>query len=152
MLNCKNEVNAITSIYAVKIDFATRTSSISAQKIDGLVMKIYGMIRTEFSIYDKLGRTWFFDKTFLLTNTNIKIVLDMLFLSHSNPNLQFGARKFTWKIYTTTKIMFTTMQVELIDKHKFVRIVLDKLFETFVIYVTILEVSTGMTIHSFHVA
>lgn len=94
MLNSKNEINAITLIYAVKVDFTTQTSSIGAQKIDGLVIKIYEMVTTEFSIYNKLSRTRFFDKTFLLANTNMKIV-DMPFLSHSNPNLQFYAREFT---------------------------------------------------------
>lgn len=40
-----------------------------------------------FLIQDKLGKFWFFEKTFLLANTSIKVFLEMLFLALSNTEI-----------------------------------------------------------------
>lgn len=63
------------------------------KKIDGLLLKTYEMITTEFSIPDKLGRARFFEETFLLADTNIEVVLGISFFSLNNTNLQFSAGK-----------------------------------------------------------
>lgn len=45
------------------------------QKIISFTFKIYEMIIARFSIQDKMGKIRFFEKSFLLTNTSIKVVI-----------------------------------------------------------------------------
>lgn len=51
------------------------------------------MIITGFSVQDKLKKVQFFEKTFLLANINIEVVLKMLFLIFSNINIRFAEKK-----------------------------------------------------------
>ena len=97
------------------------------------------MVLTSFQVKDKLGKTWFFQETFLLVDISVAVVLGMLFLTLSNADIQFNKKEFTWKSYSTAKAMLTTKQVELIDKKKFVKVALDKNSKTFVVHVTTLE-------------
>ena len=69
----------------------------------------------------------------------MEVVLGMPFLSPNNADFQFSAREFNWRSYITAEFLSTAQQVELIDKHKFARIVLDENSETFVIHVTALN-------------
>lgn len=48
------------------------------------------MTSTMFSFYDNLKKVWFFEKTFLLANTSMEVVLEMLFLSFSNAGIKFA--------------------------------------------------------------
>lgn len=97
-----------------------------------------------------------FEKTFLLTNTSIEIVLGMLFLSLSNANLEFvEPENLIWRIYITAKIIIITRQVEFINNRDFIKVVLDENFETFMINVTTLKDSTksaAITIYLYLVA
>lgn len=70
----------------------------------------------------------------------------MLFLFFSNINLKFGIRKFTRSIYTIAKAMSTTRLVKLINQYKFAKAVLDENFNTFLVYIAILEVSKSVPI------
>ena len=45
------------------------------------------MVIAGFFIQDNLGKTQFFENTFLLPNTNIEVVLRMSFLAFSNVNI-----------------------------------------------------------------
>ena len=83
----------MTSVYVAELGFTTQKTSIRAKKIDGLLLEIYGIVLTRFSIQDSLGKCWFFEETFLLTNTNIKRVLKIPFLSLSNANIKFAELK-----------------------------------------------------------
>lgn len=76
----------------------------------------------------------------------------MFFLSFINANLQFDTKKLTWKTYTTTKAIPITKQIELINKHKFAKMALDKISNTFVMYVTALETPSEITIYLSQVA
>lgn len=70
----------------------------------------------------------------------MQVVLEMLFQGFSNIDIEFTKlEKLTWRFYTTTKALSTTNKVKLIDKRKFVKAILDKYLETFVIYVVSLE-------------
>lgn len=78
----------------------------------------------------------------------MEVVLGMLFLTLSNANIQFTEKELTWRYYIAAKALPTTKWVELIDKKKFAKTVLDKESETFVMHVTALETPlAGMTIH-----
>lgn len=47
------------------------------------------MTMVEFLIIDKLGKIGFFEETFLLADTNTKVVLEMLFFLLSHIDIKF---------------------------------------------------------------
>lgn len=63
----------------------------------------------------------------------------MLFLSFSNSEKEFGAKKLTWRSYTVTKVLSTAKRVELINKREFVETALDKNANIFAIHITALK-------------
>lgn len=73
----------ITPIYTTKLGLIAQKTSVEAQKIDSLLLKIYSIVSASFSL---LKTVRFFEKTFLLVDTNIEIVLGMLFLALNNAN------------------------------------------------------------------
>ena len=77
----------MTLIFAAKLDLYIRPTSIDTQKIDGSMLKTYGMTIAGFSIQDVLGKIRFFEETFLLADTSTNVVLGMLFLSLSNADV-----------------------------------------------------------------
>ncbi len=102
----------MTPAYTRKLGFTTWKTSVKAQKIDGLPLKIYGMAPASFLLQDSLGRVWFFEETFLLTDTSIEMVLEIPFLSLSNADIKFAELgKLTWRLYTIAETLFTTSQV-----------------------------------------
>ncbi len=132
----------ITPAYVAELGLTTRKTSVGAQKIDGLPLETYGMVSASFSLQDSLGRAQFFEKTFLLTDTSMKVVQEMPFLALSNADVQFSAEKLTWRTYTAAEALPTTSRVKLINKRAFARAALDKNSETFVIYISALEATT----------
>lgn len=62
-----------------KLSFKTQKTDIRAQKIDESSLATYKIVITEFQISDKLDKAYFFQKTFLLIDTSIDIILGMLF-------------------------------------------------------------------------
>ena len=72
-----------------------RVTDVGAQKIDVFSLAIYGMIIAAFRILDKLGCFRFFQKTFLLADINMEVVLGMPFLSLSNADVQFAEKELT---------------------------------------------------------
>ena len=106
------------------------------------------MVIAGFQVEDKLGRAWFFQESFLLAKTSMEVVLRMPFLTLSNINIQFAAKKLTWRSYTTAEALPTTKRVKLINKKEFAKAALDEECETFVIHVIALEAPlAGMAIH-----
>lgn len=53
------------------------------------------MTLVEFLLQDSLVKTSFFNETFLLTDTSIKVTPKMLFHSLHNVDLQFDIKKLT---------------------------------------------------------
>ena len=122
----------MTSKFAAKLGLTTQPTVIKEQKIDGFTQKMYNMVIVGFSILDKSSKIRFFVETFLRADTNIEVVSKMLFLTLNNVNIQFNTESLTWKSYTIAKALFTAKQVELINKYKFAKAVLDKNSKTFV--------------------
>lgn len=85
----------MTLVYTVNLGLILRFTNVSAQKIDSLALKTYRMAITRFLIQDKLRQNRFLKKTFLLAETNIKVVLEMLFLFFSYGNEYFNPKKLT---------------------------------------------------------
>ena len=78
------------------------------------------MVIAGFQVLDKQGRTRFFQETFLLADTTIKVVLEIPFLTFSNADIQFSEKELTWRSYTAKEALPTTRRVELINKKEFV--------------------------------
>ena len=94
------------------------------------------MVIAVLQVFDKLGCSWFFQKTFLLANINVEVFLGILFLTFNNVDIQFAEKKLTWRIYTTKKALSTTCRVELIHQKKFAKAALDENIEAFMMYVS----------------
>lgn len=78
-------------------------------------------------------------KTFLVINTDVKVILKMLFLFFSNRNIKFIEKELIWKIYSTSKVLLTNKQIQLIDYKIFIAAALDLGKEAFIIYVPYLK-------------
>ena len=102
------------------------------------------MVLASFQVEDKLESARFFQETFLLANISAEVVLDMLFLTLSNADIQFVEKKLTWRSYITAKALPTTKRVKLINKKEFAKAVLDEKSETFVVHVASLNLAPGI--------
>lgn len=71
----------MTPAYASKLGFIIQKIDVGIQKIDGSALTTCRMVIASFSIQDKLGKVWFFEKTFLLADISIEVVLGMPFFS-----------------------------------------------------------------------
>ena len=136
----------MTPGFAAKIGLTLRSTNVGAEKNDGSPLKSYDMVSAELLLQDSLGRVRFFEKTFLLADTNMVVVLGMPFLSLSNVDFKFGAKEFNWRSYTTAETLPIARRVELIDKHEFARTALHENSETFVVHVAAL-INSKLAIH-----
>ncbi len=87
MINFGSEINLIISAYIAKFSLVIWKTDVDTQKIDGLPLVTYEMMLIDFSTQNKLKTVSFFEKTFLLTNTSIEVVLKMPFLTLSNTDI-----------------------------------------------------------------
>lgn len=90
LINSNSEVNEIFLAYTAKIDFTTHKTNIGVQKIEGLVLETYSMALACFLLFNSLGRVRFIEKTLILVNSHVEIILGMLFLPLSNVNVEFS--------------------------------------------------------------
>lgn len=93
MFDSGSKINAIVLINAAKLEFTIWKTNDNAQKFDGLTLMTYKMIIASFLLKNKLKKAQFFKETFLLTDTNIKIVFEMFFLIFFNTNVCFVKKK-----------------------------------------------------------
>ena len=85
----------MTPAYAKQLKLQVWKTDVGAQKIDGSLLRTFGMVIAGFEIEDKLDRAWFFQESFLLAKTSIKMVLGMLFFTFSNADIEFAGKKLT---------------------------------------------------------
>ena len=85
----------MTPTYTAKLGLTLNPTNVSVQKINRLVLKTYKMTTARFLVIDKLGQIKFFEKTFLLANTSIEVVLGILFFSFNNVDVYFDEKEFT---------------------------------------------------------
>ena len=86
-INFGSEVKAISLVYIVKLDFRVYSIAVGVEKTDSFFFKIFDIVITSFQVFDKFSKIKFFKKMFLLANSNIKVVLEILFLIFSNANI-----------------------------------------------------------------
>ena len=139
-----SEVNAMTPAYTSKLGLRVRHTDVRAQKIDSFTLQLFGMVLANFQVEDQLGRTRFFQETFLLADISAEVVLGMPFLTLSNADVQFVEKELIWRSYTTAEALPTTKRVELINKKEFAKAALDEKSETFVIYVVAFNLTPGI--------
>ncbi len=77
----------------------------------------------------------------MLANTNLEVVLGMLFLVFSNTDIQFSIEELTWRIYTIAEALPTISRVELIDKREFAKTILNENLKTFVVHISALDIT-----------
>ena len=80
----------MTPAYVAKLDLKVRETDIRAQKIDSSTLNTFGIVLANFQVENKLDRIWFFQKTILLANTTLEVILKIRFLTFSNVNVQFA--------------------------------------------------------------
>ena len=102
------------------------------------------MVIAGFSFQDKLRKIQFFQKTFLVADTRMKVVLGMFFLTFSNVDIWFTERELVWKIYSAAETLLTTQKVEIIDKKEFATVTLNKENKTFVMHIAAFSVDSNV--------
>lgn len=90
----------MTLVFIAKLGFFIWSTNINVQKIYNLALKIYVIVTTKFLILDKKSKDWFFEKIFLLADTNIKVAckIFLFFLAMRMYNLIF--KSFIKKIHS----------------------------------------------------
>ena len=87
LLDSRSKVNAMTSAYVAYLGLKVRVINVGAQKINRSSLATHGMVIAAFQIVDKLSHSLFFQKTFLLADISMKVVLGMLFVILSNADI-----------------------------------------------------------------
>lgn len=77
-------------------------------KIDNSYLKTYNIFSVRFYFLDNLRKIRFFEDTFLLAETNMKMAVGIFFLFFTKTDVEFDAREPTWRIYIIAEIILTT--------------------------------------------
>lgn len=75
LIDSNNEINAMTLTYAEKLGYQVWRTWINTQKIDGTTLVMHKIVIANFLLQDKYNRNQFFEKTFLVADTNMKVIL-----------------------------------------------------------------------------
>ena len=87
LIDFGSKVNAIYPAYTTKLGLRTKKINVGTQKIDGSHLDIFGIVIADCLVKNKLGRVRFFQKTFLLANISLEVVLGMPFLTLSQADI-----------------------------------------------------------------
>ena len=147
LIDSGSEVNAIHLVYATKLGLHAMKIDVVAKKIDGSHLDSFGIVIANCLVKNKFEMAQFFQKTFLLANISLVLILGMLFLTISKANMRFAEWKLVWRTYTVAKFLLITRKVKIIDKKKFEAAALNVNNETVVAYVVALAEPTTMPIH-----
>ena len=89
LLDLGSKVNAINPIFTKEPGFPIKPTDVGMQKIDGIMLDTNGIVVVAFLMIDKTNRVKFFEKTFLVANISLKVVLGMLFFTLSSVDIDF---------------------------------------------------------------
>lgn len=87
LINSGSEINAMTPAYVSKLGFWVCYTNIGVEKIDGSIFETFRIVIASFQVKDSIKKAYFFQKTFLLTDNNMKIILKMSFFILSNADI-----------------------------------------------------------------
>ena len=93
LLNSGSKVNAMNPAYTKKLKLRVRQTDVGVQKINRSHLDTFGMVIAGFSLQDKVEKVWFFQKTFLVADTKMEVVLGMPFLTFNNADIRFVERE-----------------------------------------------------------
>lgn len=79
MINFEIQVNTIKPTYKAKLRLTIKILNVNTQKIDGLLLKNFIIVITQFLLKYRLREIRIFELVFLLANTDIKIGLKCFF-------------------------------------------------------------------------
>lgn len=77
----------MTSVFVVKLGSLILPINISIQKVNRSTLITYSIVIIEFLIQGKLGKIWYFEKTILLININMDVILEISFLAINNAKI-----------------------------------------------------------------
>lgn len=144
-INSGIKINTMTPSFTAKQGLKPRFINVSMPKIDSSLLETYGMTLVVFSVRNSLRRVWFFEKTFLLVDTSMKMVLGMLFLFFSNANIEFTELgKLFQRSYNIVEALPTTSWVKLINKQELAKVALDADSKTSMVYVATSKILIAM--------
>ena len=115
LFDSESKINTMTPAYTAQLSLKVQKINVGTQKINGFSLATYGMVIAAFKVVNKLGCSQFFQKTFLLADISMEVILGMLFLTVSNVDVQFAEKELTWRTYTTKKALPTNRRIKLID-------------------------------------
>lgn len=96
----ESEVNAIILVFTTRLDLKSRSTNIEAQKINISPLETRSMTFAKFLVLNIQKLVWFLEKTFLLINTSIKVILKISFLFLNNIDIKFEKpEKLIWRFY-----------------------------------------------------
>ena len=95
LIDSRSEVNTMAPAYAKKLGFWVQKTNVDTQMINGSTIKTYGMVIAGFYVQDKFGKARLFQKTFLVPDTSIEVVIRMTFLTLSKVEIDFIDSKLT---------------------------------------------------------
>lgn len=104
-------------VYVKKLRFQIWKTDVEVQKIDSSSLVAYSMVIAGLKISDKLGKTCFFQEIFIMTDSNIDVILRMFYSTLSNTNVLLADQKLIQRFYTTAKSLSITQQIKIIDKN-----------------------------------
>lgn len=111
LLDFSSEINIITPTYIAKLDLKVQSNNIKAQKINDSTFKTFKMVLTNIQVKNMLEKARFFQRTFLVANISVSVILNMLFLIFGNINILFIEWKLSLRSYTSAKALPITKWV-----------------------------------------
>ena len=81
----------MSQVFTHQLSFKTWKTNIGAQKINKTILETYEIVVFNFFVLDKNDRERFFEKSFLLAEVKLDVVLEMLFLTMNNADINFIA-------------------------------------------------------------
>ena len=126
--------------YSKKLGLRIRQTNVGALKTDGSHLKTFGMVIASFLLQNKLKKVQFYQKTFLIADTQIAIVLRMLFLTLNNADIWFAEQRLVCRTYSAAEVLSTIQRVKIIDKKEFVTTTLNEDNKTFIVYIAALSI------------
>ena len=103
----------MTPAYAAHLGLKAKMTDLGAQKIDKSLLGTYSMVIAAFQVVNKLGRSWFFQETFLLADMSMEVVLFIRFFTLSNVDVQFMDKELTWRTYIIKKAQKIFLKLKL---------------------------------------
>ena len=92
LINSGSQINAMISAYIAVLGLKVFFIAVKTQKIDTSFFQTFNMVIASFQVLNKLGKAYFQQKTFLLTDIRIEVFFEKLFLILK---IQFANKELT---------------------------------------------------------